>query len=165
MAQIVTSERLLARTETEGDCQVWRGKRTRAGYGRLNIGGRETYAHRAMMAAVTGRPIPDDLCVLHSCDNKPCINPNHLRIGTHAENMADAQDRGQSKAPPLTPRGSDNPNSRLTPEERSSLEGDLIAGMTAKAAAAKYGVSSVRCCQIRKAIFRALNPHLVLREV
>ena len=68
-----TVDQLLARTIKSGDCMEWSGKRTRSGYGRLNINTKETYAHRAMMVAKTGMPIPEKMCVLHSCDNKPCI--------------------------------------------------------------------------------------------
>ena len=66
----------------DGDCWVWTGATTHRGYGRL---WRRMATHIALEA--DGRPQPEGLFALHSCDNPPCCNPAHLRWGTHAENV------------------------------------------------------------------------------
>ena len=79
-------------------CIEWQGKRDKDGYGRVEVNGREIAAHRVAWAKENGL-IPAGLLVLHSCDNPPCINIDHLRLGTHKDNMADMVARGRSKFP------------------------------------------------------------------
>lgn len=64
------------------------------GYGQIYFDGRTWPAHRLMHTICNG-PIPDGLFVLHSCDNPPCINPDHLRAGTSRENTMDSVLRGR----------------------------------------------------------------------
>ena len=73
-------------------CWEWTGARNRGGYG---IKGRRL-AHRLAWSEANGRPVPDGMLVLHSCDNPPCVNPAHLRIGTVADNAADRVARNRS---------------------------------------------------------------------
>lgn len=77
-------------------CWLWRQSRTKGGYGRLFDPVTKTmvYAHRAAWEATHG-PIEGDLHVLHRCDTPPCFNPNHLFLGSHAENMADMAKKGK----------------------------------------------------------------------
>lgn len=70
-------------------CWCWEGGKNPLGYGKLNIrhvGWR--LAHRVAWELTCG-VIPDGLCVLHSCDNPPCCNPSHLRLGTRRDNSND----------------------------------------------------------------------------
>ena len=83
-------------------CWPWRGTLTSKGYGRLRVGARTYLAHRlsyAFYAAAPGMLADRDAMVLHSCDNPPCCNPNHLRIGDNADNMRDAHERGRLTLP------------------------------------------------------------------
>ena len=77
-------------------CWEWNGSKNRGGYGQCNIGGLSG-AHRVSWVLHNG-PIPMELCVLHSCDNPPCINPKHLFIGTNKDNTIDCTIKGRNKA-------------------------------------------------------------------
>lgn len=82
---------------TEADCWEWRGDRNELGYGRLTLTRKNLHkarVHRLMFERYFG-PIPDGMIVRHKCDNPPCSNPDHLELGTMAENSRDMIDRGR----------------------------------------------------------------------
>jgi hypothetical protein len=76
------------------DCWIWKRGRTAAGYGQFGIAQRKGYAHRFSWIIANG-PIPAGMHILHRCDNPPCVNPAHLLLGTHDENMKDAARKGR----------------------------------------------------------------------
>jgi hypothetical protein len=82
----------------ENECWLWTGNKIRQGYGRLKIGSRNVLAHRYSYELHNG-PITPELDVLHSCDNPPCVNPAHLWLGTHIDNMRDRQNKGRLNHP------------------------------------------------------------------
>lgn len=99
--------------DKSGDCWEWTGGVDR--YGRFWTGSHSALAHRVSWELANG-PVPDGLCVLHSCDNPVCVNPDHLFVGTNADNTQDALQKGRL----IFPRGEHHGNSRLT-------EADVLA--------------------------------------
>lgn len=76
-------------------CQQWLLKPGKDGYGRIKIKGRDIQAHRAAWMIANQKPIPEGLVVMHSCDNPICCRPDHLVLGTQAENIADRVQKGR----------------------------------------------------------------------
>lgn len=76
-------------------CWHFCGPRTKFGYGRITVRNRMTMVHRLSYEAFVG-PIPDGMFVLHRCDNRACINPEHLWIGTQGDNMRDCHAKGRA---------------------------------------------------------------------
>lgn len=79
---------------TESGCWLYGGLVDQNGYGVVKAGGVPTRAHRYAYQLAKGS-IPDGLHVCHTCDTPPCINPDHLYVGTNADNMRDRRERGR----------------------------------------------------------------------
>ena len=91
-------ERFWSKVKRGENCWEWIGYKNKTGYGRFAIKGYAQQAHRISWIIKNGK-IPKGLCVLHKCDNPPCVNPNHLFIGTYKDNTQDALLKGRVKTP------------------------------------------------------------------
>lgn len=123
--------RFMAKTEKAASgCWEWHGYRRAHGYGQFWLGGKDHKAHRAAWLLFRGA-IPSTKEVIHECDNPPCVNPAHLRLGTHAQNMADMKTRE---------RGG---KLKLDEKKRASIRERIRAGERRSAIAADNGVTLV----------------------
>ena len=149
------AERFWAKVEKKGsdECWTWIGRRDQAGYGKFYVkdGTRETtaYAHRISYELSIG-PIPNGLCVLHHCDNPPCVNPNCFFLGTQADNMADMDRKGRRGY--TGSKGENNHNAKLTENDVREIRA-AQGGETGVSLARRYRVTSalISLVQSRKA--------------
>lgn len=93
---LTVEQRLLRYAIKTDTCWLWQGHVYGKGYGALNVDGTKRYAHRLAYEAWNG-PIPDGLFVRHTCDVRRCVNPEHLIVGTIADNNADMAARGRAR--------------------------------------------------------------------
>lgn len=124
-------------------CWNWQSTRHKTGYGHFTIvwqradGTRQKraeYAHRIMYRVTHGEP-PADRMVRHSCDNRLCVNPDHLSLGTHQDNMQDAVDRGR------TARGERNAMARLTVDRVREIRRRVAGGESMLGLSRELGIS------------------------
>ena len=101
----LTFERFMRNVEiAEEGCWPWRGRIEHTGYGVFSTSEGENKrprgAHRMMWQFAHKRRVPDGLFVCHRCDNPPCVRPNHLFLGTAADNVADMMAKGRARHVP-----------------------------------------------------------------
>lgn len=93
-------ERFHSKVIDNGSCKEWSGYISSKGYGRINLSkgieNKVALAHRVAWELVHG-PIPNGIFVCHKCDNRKCVNVDHLFLGTNTDNMRDASNKGRVK--------------------------------------------------------------------
>lgn len=94
------------------DCWEWKASLNGCGYGHVGINGKMFISHRVAWELTYG-PIPKGLCICHKCDNPPCINPNHLFIGTQQDNVTDMESKGRA----VRSNGEKNGKAKLTKDQ------------------------------------------------
>ena len=96
-------QRFWEKVKKTSKCWIWTGAKDGFGYGIIAIGGGlklNIRTHRAVWFLTNGY-IPIGMCVLHHCDNPPCVNPNHLFIGSNRDNVLDAVKKGRHHYAPI----------------------------------------------------------------
>ena|GEM_PF-1626953 len=133
-------------------CLEWTAGWQRGGYGAFWFGGKMGKAHRVAWEMKHG-PIPNGLHVLHKCDNPPCVDEEHLFLGTHADNMHDmfrkerrVAARGDSSGPRLYPErmarvGEKNGNARLGDADIPRIFQLRALGWTLQRIGSEFGIS------------------------
>lgn len=125
-------------------CWEWQGTKNNCGYGLASFGGGYRMAHRLSYELHYG-PIPAGLCVCHTCDNRACVNPAHLWLGTCAENHADKWAKGRGVR--LT--GERSGSSKLTWDDvRAIRHLYALGGHSHRSLGRQFGVSGPAICAI-----------------
>lgn len=135
--------------KTEG-CWEWIGLLKPNGYGWFSIGKRPINAHR-MAWELTHGAIPPKTNVCHRCDNRRCVNPDHLWLGTQSENLLDMWRKGRGVSRPNPKRGEENYQAKLSwndvrfiREQRGKLSQRTLAKM--------FGVCQQTVCEAQKGL-------------
>lgn len=112
----ITIKSLLANTiiKSETGCMEWQSARSRSGYGRKAINGQSQYVHRIIATLAYGSNDKSAI-VMHSCDNPPCCNPEHLSWGTYRQNIQDMFSRGRARNNPR--KGEEHGMAKLRKED------------------------------------------------
>jgi hypothetical protein len=117
----------------QDECWNWKGMKNTNGYGRFSLSDSHRLAHRVSFEMFVG-PIPSGMNVCHSCDNRICVNPYHLWLGTQSQNLKDASQKGRMFRPNTS--GERNGNGKLSLREVYAIR-DLVAGGARKNLVAK----------------------------
>jgi DNA-binding transcriptional regulator YiaG len=131
-----------------GDCWEWKSHIRPNGYGRVWFEGRMQYAHRVVYELVIGK-IPKGegyhgTCVCHKCDNRKCVNPAHLFLGSNADNVRDKKEKG--RAPRM--QGEANGFAKLTADQVREIRRLSEEGLTQRAIANRFGISQKQVSRI-----------------
>lgn len=124
---------------TATGCIEWSGSRTGDGYGTVSINGQNHRAHRVALSR-RGVELHPDTMVLHSCDNPPCVNPDHLRVGDAKQNASDMVARERQA------RGGRNSRRVLSDDAVNEI---VASGESAAVLARRFGVSRQHVYKVR----------------
>jgi hypothetical protein len=137
----------------EAGCWLWTGAIASNGYGRFKVDGKPVVASRFAWSMANGE-IPTGMLVCHKCDTPSCVNPNHLFIGSHQDNMDDRERKGRislgaKHAASFSTRatGEHNGNSKITAQQASEIRAD---GRPQRAIAATHGVTQALVSLIKQ---------------
>jgi hypothetical protein len=140
------SERFWAKVCKTDGCWTWTASTNRYGYGKIGSGGRYggwVQAHRLSFEMAFGR-IPAGMCVLHRCDNPPCVRPDHLFLGSPADNIHDMIAKG--RRPMRRVAGERNGRARLTAQIVHEIRDSDVP---ARELAQRFGVTPAAVRHVR----------------
>ena len=152
-------------------CLEWQASRARFGHGHFKLDGKITLAHRAAWEDKHG-PIPDGICVLHKCDNPPCVDDEHLFLGTQVDNIADMDAKGRRNwnsgnehhsrlHPECMARGERVSSAKLTKENVRFIFWLRAQGWDLRRLAAEFGVSlQLISMVLTRKIWRHIQPEV-----
>lgn len=120
-------------------CWLWQASKNSNGYGQFTVKSRSRPigSHRYAWELLRG-PIPSGLGVLHRCDTPICVNPDHLFLGTAADNNRDMIEKGRDRKRGL--KGEHNTSAKLTEDSVREIRAARVAGVKLATLAAKFGV-------------------------
>lgn len=123
---------------TDDGCWEWNNAKDEHGYGLFSLNGKNIGVHRITLSLSLARELKPGMSVLHSCDNPPCCNPEHLREGTRRDNVADMDAKGRR----VPPTSMTSHRRVLKPEQVKSIRREHARGDTTIASLArKYNVN------------------------
>ena len=129
----------------KGDCWIWQGTKFNGGYGHITVDGDAILTHRLAYKLHYGKEIPKGKMVLHSCHSRDCINPEHLRLGDHADNMRDMVVANRQA------RGEEDGNAKLSISEVKKIKRLLASGeFTHKEISRMFNVGRPTVTDIRR---------------
>ena len=123
----------------DSGCWMWVAGKDKLGYGRMWYEGRSERAYRVAYMLYKG-DIPDGMCVCHKCDTPACVNPEHLFLGTRADNFADMDAKGRRA------RGLNNGKAKLSNEDVSQI---FLSSDKNVDLATRYGVAPCTISNIK----------------
>jgi hypothetical protein len=121
----------------DGECWTWIGSKNAEGYGMFRVPGRKKIekAHRFALELKAQSPLPGGAVVCHRCDNPSCVNPDHLFIGTHADNSRDRDKKGRAR----------NPRQKLN---EATVREIRAGGLPRSVVATRYGISHKHAARV-----------------
>lgn len=159
---VIYSDKTVARFEAKVDrsggpdaCHIWtRATDKNTGYGQFNLSGKCRGAHVIALEMKLGRALLPGFQALHTCDNRPCVNGEHLYEGTQRQNIHDAINRGRFSPPPRNGTnppvhyGAANRHAVMTEDSVRALRTARAEGLTYAQLAVRWGISKATVAQI-----------------
>lgn len=170
---IITEQNVLSKTDkrfwskikfdTPDKCWEWQSALTKDGYAhyhakRLNNKNVDVRSHRYLFILIFGE-LQKDTCVLHQCDNRKCVNPNHLFSGTNKDNVDDRMKKGRHGFGRTF--GKSHPMSKLTDEMMVEIRTRLSRGDVQRKIASDFSVSPALICLIKSGKIRNINTNVL----
>lgn len=131
----------------ENECWEWLGDKDKHGYGRITYEGKRQLVTRVLWKLMNDL-IPDGMCICHTCDNPSCLNPKHLFLGSHHDNMVDMKKKGRGRGKIMY--GVDNPKTKLTEVQIREIRKRRNNGERGIDLAKEFGVTPTLICSIFK---------------
>lgn len=124
----------------ENGCFTWNGPKNNNGYGCFIFNKERKLAHRKMYELFNNVILPEDICVCHTCDNRICVNPNHLFIGSRIDNNKDRHNKGRTSKVTR--------NNKLSKDDVVNIIIDIKNGMGRNDISNKYNISKPNISKI-----------------